>query len=230
MGLKYKKVFAIAILGLLFALVAYSLAQDAQTTATNANQTANNASIVNGTFYYNYTNITTNITTNFSLNISGQPAMDDFVSLVEDGNLTLTQDTANHTIKIKALGAAGSAIIASACNPANEALQNWNGTGWTCVNIADNDPYILLTSEPNLNVNSSVYWAGRTAPDSSWGTSTPIITKITCSGGVTCPMTLDGSLSLTNITASGGLISTTSLDDNIILNVTASGGLIVTYI
>lgn len=169
MGLKYKKVFAIAILGLLFALVAYSVAQDAQTTATNANQTANNASIVNGTFYYNYTNITTNITTNFSLNISGQPAMYDFASLVEDGNLTLTQDTANHTIKIKALGAAGSA-------------------------------------------------------------STPIITKITCSGGVTCPMSLDGSLSLTNITASGRLIATTSLDDNIILNVTASGGLIVTYI
>ncbi len=126
-----KKVFAIAILALMLALAGYSLAQDAQTTAINAN---------------------------FTVNTTGNPAISDHVTFVNSSSINASQ------------------------------------------------------SGQEIMFNSNT------------------ITKITCSGGVICSMSLDGNLFLTNITGSNGVTTTTSLDDNIILSITGSGGITVTYI
>lgn len=104
----------------------------------------------------NITNISNHIS-NYSVNVSGQLPLLNFTSLIAGGNVTLTQDDTNHTITITSSSGTSFILNATTCNPANQA-SSYNGTGFECVSIADSDPYILLTSEPFLNVNSSNYW------------------------------------------------------------------------
>lgn len=141
MEINCKKQIALTILALIIGFVAYNLAINAYDIATTANNTANNASGGNAS------NVTIS-GTNFSFNITGNASLYNYTILKAGGNISLTQDTANHTITINAMG--GSSITLPTCNPANQALTT-NGIVLSCVSITDDDSAYLLISTYGTN-------------------------------------------------------------------------------
>lgn len=155
-------------------------------------------------------------------NILGQPTFNDSLTIDCQNNISCSQNITAKTITISS----NSSISMNESDPIAMSNISTNIVNWNLW-ITDKINYFTKTETNNTFYN-------KTASDSRYlNTSsnyTPIITKITCSGGVTCSMSLDGDLSLVSITGSSGITTTALLDDNILLNITTSGGLVATYI
>lgn len=217
--LSSKKVMGIAILALLIGFIAYDTANVAYIVSLNATNITNNT-------FYNASNITFN-------NNSGSNTFND----VFNNYTTGTDNSSVNPYNLNADNLTSGKVPyqrlnVSLCNPANQASSfNSNTFNFDCVSIADSDPYILLTSESNLNVNSSVYCTGNACNyfnSSAFPNSTDFRNNSLAQRILSIELNLSN---VTMITANGSIIAS-NLPDGFgnITNVSVSGGLIATYI
>ena len=111
-----------------------------------------------GNITYNNTYINNTINgTNFSINITGQPQLLNFATLISGSNISMVEDTANHTITIFSTGGgSGSNITLPICNPANQAVTS-DGNTLSCVSIADDDSAYIPYTGATGNVDLGTY-------------------------------------------------------------------------
>jgi hypothetical protein len=137
--------------------------------------------------YNNYTNTTTTNGSNYSTNVSGQPPLWNYTTIICTGNTTCTQDTLNKTINITSTGGGSGGVTnesvnpwnlnaynltsgkvpiprlnVSTCNVANEA-STFNGTGWECISVASAPPETDPIAMAALPAKADGTWLNLTA-------------------------------------------------------------------